>query len=509
VPLLLEFLEKRVALSSTDFFTTTFTAHSYPAADGAYHDVGSPLSFTGDRSPVQLSAAVQITNLSSVAPCLQVFVQLTVDGTAVGHGRYVTVAANGYAEANLEELDTGLAPGSHTVTVRTDDPVGEPAVRIDSGSTINAVQFRAVPGVGPTVDPFSSSFTANSFPAADGAYHDVGSPLTFTGDGSPVRLSAAVQITNLSSVAESGDVHVQLTVDGTMVGHVFLVTLAANGYAEANLEELDTGLAAGSHTVKVQIDDPVAEPAVRIDSGSTINAVQFRAIANVGPTVDFFSSTFTSNSFPTANGAYHDVGDPLSFTGDGSPVRLSAAVQLGDIAASEPSLQVFVQLTVDGTMVGHARYVTVPPNGYAEANLEELVTGLAAGSHTVRLQFDDIGRDVPAVGIGANSTINALQFRTITPTPTTTSTATPTPAPVHLTAILFTQKVGKKNVQFILVTSSAGGTPRQIRSPFQSTAYKGITVVAKDSNGDGSDDSIVVTGTKKRGRKTSSITILL
>jgi hypothetical protein len=259
----------------------------------------------------------------------------------------------------------------------------------------------------------------------------------------------------------------------------------------------------------VQIDDPVGQPAVRIDSGSTINALQFRAIANVGPTVDLFSSSFTANTFPPVDGAYHDVGSPLSFTGDGSPVRLSAAVQITNQSSVAPSLQVIVQLTVDGTAVGHGRYVTVAANGYAEANLEELVTGLAPGSHTVRVQIDDpVGE--PAVRIDDGSTINAVQFRNITPAPTPTPTPTPaptptpTPAPVHLTAILFTNKVGKKNVQFIRVTSSAGGTPREIRSPFQSTAYKGITVVANDSN-----DSIVVTGTKKLGRKTSSITLFL
>jgi hypothetical protein len=67
--------------------------------------------------------------------------------------------------------------------------------------------------------------------------------------------------------------------------------------------------------------------------------------------------------------------------------------------------------------------------------------------------------------------------------------------------------VGKKKVQYIRVTSSAGGAPKEIQSPLQPTAYKGITVVVKDSNGDGSDDSLVVTGTKKVGKKTSSVTL--
>jgi hypothetical protein len=88
------------------------------------------------------------------------------------------------------------------------------------------------------------------------------------------------------------------------------------------------------------------------------------------------------------------------------------------------------------------------------------------------------------------------------PTPTTPGR---TATPIHLAAVLFTKNVGKKKATFIRVTSSAGGTPKEIRSPFQRPAYKVITVRAIDTNGDGSDDSIVVTGKKRR--KTGSVSI--
>jgi hypothetical protein len=62
--------------------------------------------------------------------------------------------------------------------------------------------------------------------------------------------------------------------------------------------------------------------------------------------------------------------------------------------------------------------------------------------------------------------------------------------------------VGRKNVQFIRITSSAGGTPTVLQSPLQSSAYRNITLVALDN-------SIVVSGTRKVGRKTRTVTITL
>jgi autotransporter-associated beta strand protein len=95
----------------------------------------------------------------------------------------------------------------------------------------------------------------------------------------------------------------------------------------------------------------------------------------------------------------------------------------------------------------------------------------------------------------------------IIPTPTRPAPTPTEPAPthIHLTAVLFTKKVGKKKATFIRIISSAGGTPKELRSPFQKPAYRGITVLAKDTNGDGSDDSVVVTG--KKGKKTRTVNI--
>jgi hypothetical protein len=76
---------------------------------------------------------------------------------------------------------------------------------------------------------------------------------------------------------------------------------------------------------------------------------------------------------------------------------------------------------------------------------------------------------------------------------------------VHFTTVLITMKVGKKKVLFIQVTSSAGGSPVMIQSPFQSPKYKGITAVPVDTNGDGSDDSVIVSA--KKGKKTVTETI--
>jgi hypothetical protein len=220
--------------------------------------------------------------------------------------------------------------------------------------------------------------------------------------------------------------------------------------------------------------------------------------------LDFFTTTFSSSSFPAVGGAYQDVGSPLTFTADGSPVRLSAAVQISNQSSTIPALQQLVRLTVDGAPVGKERYVTVAASGYAEVSLEELVSGLAPGAHTVGVQAEDPAGE-PPVRIDAGSTINAVQFRTIVVPPPPPSSPPPAATNLHISASLIIKKVGKKKVLFIHLTFSDGRAAADIRSPFQSPAFRGIKVAVKDANGDGSDDSILLTGKKGKKKLTQTL----
>ena len=126
-------------------------------------------------------------------------------------------------------------------------------------------------------------------------------------------------------------------------------------------------------------------------------------------------------------------------------------------------------------------------------------TGLPSGA-TVRVGSQDFR--ISYVGENGNDVVITALTGAPTPMPTPT---TPAPKPIHLTAVLFTKKVGKKKATFIRITSSAGGTPKALRSPFQKPAYSGITVLGKDTNGDGSDESVLVTG--KKGNKIRAVKV--
>jgi hypothetical protein len=88
----------------------------------------------------------------------------------------------------------------------------------------------------------------------------------------------------------------------------------------------------------------------------------------------------------------------------------------------------------------------------------------------------------------------------------TTPVVTPPPVPnLHISARLITRKVGKKKALFIHLTFSDGRAALDIRSPFQSPAFKGITVAAEDTNCDGSDDSILLTARKGKKKLTRTL----
>jgi Domain of unknown function (DUF4214) len=90
---------------------------------------------------------------------------------------------------------------------------------------------------------------------------------------------------------------------------------------------------------------------------------------------------------------------------DGSPVRLSAAVQVTNWG-SGPVPLVSLRMTVDGAPVGDGGHYVGLQNDYVEVPLEALVTGLAAGTHTVALQAWD-GTPGTAIRIDSGSTITA------------------------------------------------------------------------------------------------------
>ena len=246
----------------------------------------------------------------------------------------------------------------------------------------------------------------------------------------------------------------------------------------------------------LQVDGTQGGSAVSLKSGGwlggrgTVGAITTTAGTTVFPGLLLATSPITL----TANGDANLAGSTFGLVVyPGARVSDKLVVLQGTVTLTGATLNVRSG-TVPGAPVGQP--ITLIDN-QGPNPIVGTFTGLPAGA-TVRVGSQDF-RISYVGGDGNDVVITAL---TAAPTPTPTK---PSQKPIHLTAVLFTKKVGKKKATFIRITSSAGGTPKELRSPFQKPAYKGITVLAKDTNGDGSDDSIVVTG--KKGKKTRTVNI--
>jgi autotransporter-associated beta strand protein len=293
-------------------------------------------------------------------------------------------------------------------------------------------------------------------------------------------------------------------------GVLTISSILAGGGADSGYVKTDTGALyllgdntyTGTTTVSsglFHVEGAQAGSAVSVATGAmlggggNIGAITTTAGAIVAPGLYTAPSPITL----TANGDANLTGSRLGLiVYPGAGVSDKLIVRQGTVTLTGTTLDVRSG-TITGAPVGQS--ITLIDNqGFNP--IVGTFAGLPSGS-TVRVDAQDFRIRYDG-GDGNDVVLTALTAVT-SPTPTNGTPGT-TARPIHLTAVLFTKDVGKK-ATFIRVTSSAGGTPKVIRSPFQKPAYKGISVRAIDTNGDGSDDSIVVTGKKRR--KTGSVNI--
>ncbi|HWB11202.1 MAG TPA: hypothetical protein VG826_18380 [Pirellulales bacterium] len=248
----------------------------------------------------------------------------------------------------------------------------------------------------------TKQLTSNLFPSVnDDQYHDTSFSLTFVADGSPVRLSMPLQVTNKS--ATNDQMFFRFTVDGKGLSEHWANVDASVGYNDIDMEDFLTGLTAGSHTVVLQ--ERSAQP-MRIDDGPTLSIMQFEAIPKVGPGMTLTTKQLTSNLFSQVNNdQYQNTSLSMTFVADGNPVRLSMPLQVTNISANND--QMIFRFTVDGKGLSE-HYGNVDAHGYDDIDMEDFLTGLSPGSHTVVLQE----RSAQPMRIDDGPTLSAMQFET-------------------------------------------------------------------------------------------------
>src|SRR5437899_3309691 len=82
--------------------------------------------------------------------------------------------------------------------------------------------------------------------------------------------------------------------------------------------------------------------------------------------------------------------------------------------ASAPVGQLLFHLTLDNNVLGDVqdRYILLPAGGYSTVVLDKLLTGLAPGQHTIRVQMENPSAGT-SVRIDSVSTLSAEQFEAI------------------------------------------------------------------------------------------------
>lgn len=297
-----------------------------------------------------------------------------------------------------------------------------------------------------------------------------------------------------------------------VVGTLSVSSALAGGDAGSGYEQTGGGLLVlagdstytGTTTVSagfLQVDGSLASSAVTLKSGSflggrgTVGSITTAAGAEVDPRlrVSMAAKSLTTNGDANLAGA-----TVFLVVRPGEGVSDELIVREGSVTLTGATL-LLPSGTINGAAVGQS--ITLIDN-QGPHPVAGTFAGLPGGA-TVRVGRQDFRIRYDG-GDGNDVTLTAL---TTVPNPSPSPSPSPNPPAPHvrLTAVLVTRKVRRKKVRFIRVTSSAGGEPTEMKSPLQQPTYRGVAVHVLDTDHDGSDDSVVVTG--KRRKKIQSVTI--
>jgi hypothetical protein len=137
-----------------------------------------------------------------------------------------------------------------------------------------------------------------------------------------------------------------------------------------------------------------------------------------------------------------------------------------------------------------------PPTAFLTATTQTSATFTGQVGHTyafTSVATDRVGHRQPLPAAAqATTTVAAPSMPPPVQTP---------PAPRGITARLVTVKVRKRKTRLVVDVffADTGAKKSEIPSPFQASAFKGIRVSVRDSNGDGAADQVVLTA--RKGKK--------
>lgn len=394
-------------------------------------------------------------------------IPFTVTGTAVSIQCQLDTGA--FAACTSPYNLTGLADGSHTVTVKATDAAsnsGSDFLTWTVDTTAPVVTITSQPPANTNVNPVTVAFTVTGGAISTTCAIDGGAAASCT---SPFTASLAdgahaIVVTATDFVGNAQSKTASFTLD--TVAPTVTITSAPGALTNQQKPPIAFATAGSPSAVTCQIDagafaactSPFA-PATALADGShtiTVKVVDLAGNASMDSTtftVDATPPTVTITAQPPAS--WNMTSASITFTTAGSPTAIDCSLDGGAFAACT-------------TMTSYA------------------VTGLAEASHTMTVRVTDAA--------GNTNTASATFVVDVTPPTVTITTAFATPTNNNKPPIAFTTAGAPTSIQCQIDTGAVGACA----SPFTPGAAltegaHTITVKATDAAGNAGSDSVAFT----------------
>ncbi|GAA5505791.1 PKD domain-containing protein [Novipirellula caenicola] len=347
---------------------------------------------------VRASASLNLANNSNGFETVEA--KIYVDGT-VHYRRFdldpqeLQTGADSTFHVNLEDWVTGLAPGSHSVrvTLRSLTGTGPYLDGNPQSHALRVVRFNQFPNGTPSASEIIQQTSSNTIYLSSGETTVFNNFFNVNSSADLVRASASLNLANNSNGFET--VEAKIYVDGTVHYRRFdldpqELQTGADSTFHVNLEDWVTGLAPGTHSVRITLRS-LTGSGPYLDGNfqsHALRVVRFNQFPNGTPSAFEIGQQTSSNTIslgPSETTVYSDTINVHSFF---DMVRASASLNLANNSSGLETVE--AKIYVDGTV--HYRQFDLDPqepqtgaDSTLQVSLEDWVTGLAPGAHSVRV----------------------------------------------------------------------------------------------------------------------------
>jgi hypothetical protein len=334
--------------------------------------------------------------------------QIAVDGVMTGSLTYANLGM-GWTPLNVP-VQTNLAAGPHSITLQVAD-ISLDGVMVDANSpytNVIATGYQTINGQSAATGAQLSALS-NGNVSINSSSPTTVATLNVVSSGGLYNLNATPLIDN----THAGEtVIAEMAVDGVLTGNITYANLGT-GWTPLNVP-IQTNLAAGAHTITLQVAD-VSQNGVVVSENSpymNIIATGYQTINGKSAATGAQLSSLSNGNLSVGTNTPVNIAT-LNVVSDGGLYNLDATPLIYNTHSGET---VEAKIAIDGVATGNLLYVTLG-SGWTTLDLP-IQTNLAAGPHSITLQVADLSQD--GVMVDANSpytNIIATEFDDIASVP--------------------------------------------------------------------------------------------